>query len=440
MDLLNNRIHVNSIFVRGVAILAILVATLSVFLNLSQSIQWHQRPLSNEIYIWNYLWNEKVSNILKQAAPQTSRFLALSAEVLWKTGQASVKRVPIDYNALKATKKPVGLCLRIEQYAGPFERQDEATTLLIRLATSLIAEANTSGVKPAEFQIDFDCAESKLDGYRKWIEVLRPTIHPTPLTITALPCWMKHKTFIPLACATDGYVLQVHSLSQQNEPKSPFTLCDKTLTRQWVEQAARIGVPFRVALPTYGYLLTFDKNGRFIGRQAESPSRAWIPGATYRTVFADPCAMSRLVRTWKTDRPACMKGITWFRLPVEGDRMNWSWITLSAVMAGQVPDLTVAVKVEYPVPELAEIILINTGNTDLYPAVNVQIEWEQGKRIAADGLRGFVLTATKHANICLQPDKYHTLERITPGDSWKIGWIRFEQETKVNSIVTFLKT
>jgi hypothetical protein len=45
-------------------------------------------------------------------------------------------------------------------------------------------------IVPRELQIDFDCAESKLDGYQVWVEAIKYKISPVPVTITALPSWL----------------------------------------------------------------------------------------------------------------------------------------------------------------------------------------------------------------------------------------------------------
>jgi hypothetical protein len=41
-------------------------------------------------------------------------------------------------------------------------------------------------------------------------------------------------------------------------------------------------VPFRVALPTYGYVLAFDRNDKFIRLSAEGPAKEWPDGAQLR--------------------------------------------------------------------------------------------------------------------------------------------------------------
>ena len=74
------------------------------------------------------------------------------------------------------------------------------------------AASLAAGLQPAELQIDFDCAESALDEYRIWLEAMKEMIHPIPLTLTVLPCWLKHsRSFGRLVSVVDSYVLQVHS-------------------------------------------------------------------------------------------------------------------------------------------------------------------------------------------------------------------------------------
>ena len=191
-----------------------------------------------------------------------SNLVVLQAEIVWRNAKPEVIPVRLDYAALAATHRPVGIALRIGGYAGPFAAEGDLTQFLTGLATNFIAEARSNGISASEFQIDFDCAASKLDGYRVWVEALRKKISPTPLTITVLPSWLKEPAFKKLAGATDGYVLQVHSLERPKNIEAPFTLCDPADARRAVDLAGTMGVPFRVALPTYGYFMPGDKSGK----------------------------------------------------------------------------------------------------------------------------------------------------------------------------------
>ena len=70
--------------------------------------------------------------------------------------------------------------------------------------------------------------------------------------------------------------------------------------------------------------------------------------------------MAELVRDWTRGPAPGADGILWYRLPVAGDRLNWSWPTLRAVMAGRAPGRGRAA-VREPEPGLVEIDLVNDG-------------------------------------------------------------------------------
>ncbi len=429
----------NHFTLAGIILLVIIAAIIYLFNDFRPSAERLDTLLSHEIYVWQRHWDEMLSKSLEKATEQVSGFSVLAAEISWESGRPNVIRVPINYSILKATEKPIGLALRIGPYPGPFNEQDEITTFIARITGSLVEDTRKAGIELTELQIDFDCAESKLNGYRKWVEVLRKEIHPIALTITALPCWLKHKAFARLAKATDGYVLQVHSLERPASLETEIILCDCTTACLWVEQAGRIGIPFRVALPTYGYIIAFDQKGSFIGLSAEGPSQAWVKGTQLRVASAEPIEIAKLVQNWQQDRPYNMQGLIWYRLPVESDNINWKWATLSAILAGRIPDESLWVDIQYPNPKLAEIILVNDGETDQSAGVSIKIGCEQEKIIAADGLRGYIITRTNSSSICLQYDGEKIFSTIRSGERWKIGWIRFKHEMEVKTHVSVLQ-
>lgn len=422
------------------ALLVILAVVLYHFCGSHTAVERRSGRVPHEIYVWQRRWDAAVSKAVERAAAQTSSFSVLAAEVTWEEGRLDgVARAAIDYSSLKAAGKPVGLALRIGPYSGAFDKQSEATTVLTEIADLLVADAREAGVEPAELQIDFDCAESKLNGYRKWVEAIREKIQPVPLTITVLPCWLKRRAFASLARAADGFVLQVHSLERPKGVGAAITLCDSSSAFRWVEQAGRVGIPFRVALPTYGYIVAFDKDGRFIGLSAEGPSRAWDEGTILRVVHSEPVKMAKLVQGWQESRPCNMQGVIWYRLPVETDRLNWKWVTLSAIMAGRIPRKSLGVEVEYPEAELAEIVLVNDGEADQSAGVSIKIGCEQEKVVASDGLRGYIITRTNSSSICLQYDGEKISSTIRAGERWKIGWIRLKHEMEVETHVTAIE-
>ena len=128
----------------------------------------------------------------------------------------------------------------------------------------------------------------------------------------------------------------------------------------------RGGGPLRPSLPGGPSDLRLSRGvrrpGRLVGLSAEGPLLSWPAGLRLREARSDPAAAAGLVREWTRDRPAELAGILWYRLPVEGDRLNWTGPALRAVMAGRSPQSAVRVDVRAPEPGLVEIDLLNSGD------------------------------------------------------------------------------
>ena len=366
---------------------------------------------------------------VSQHAKDFHQIVLLSAEVRWRNKEPQVVRVPIDYHAIRKTAVPVGLALRIGTYAGPFAATDKIAVFLSDLAAALIAQAQTNLVEVSELQIDFDCAESKLDGYRLWLETIQHKVAPTPVAITALPSWLEARAFRDLALTAGSYILQVHSLARPASVDAPFTLCNPQTAQRAVTRAGPIGVPFRVALPTYGYVLAFDRNGKFIGLSAEGPAKEWPDRAQLREVNSNPVELAALVQAWSASRPTAMQGVIWYRLPVAQDILNWRWPTLATIMAGRVPRESLRASAHRVESGLAEISLENDGELDISSRLAVTARWSNARLVAGDGLRGFALVdnglTTATFQTLAQPCRLPASEKLT------VGWLRFDRDCEV---------
>ena len=385
-------------------------------------------PLPHAAYVWQRVWTDPVRQSIAAHSTNFASLIVLNAEASWNQGQPVLTRVPVDYATLRNAGRPVGLALRIGAFGGPFAADNEPARWLADLAASLLAEAASNQLAIAELQLDFDCADSKLDGYRVWVETIRQRTAPVPLTITALPSWLKQPAFRHLVAMTDGYVLQVHSVERPKGINAPFSLCDPAMARAAVERAGRIGVPFHVALPTYGYLMAFDRSDHFIGLSAEGPSMNWPDDVRLREVRTDPAAMAGLVAGWMKDRPASLHGVIWYRLPILKENLNWRWATLSEVLAGRVPLPDMRAEVRAARPALVEIDLFNAGQADQLSSVQVALRWRAARLVACDGLNGFA-SADTGTNVVRFTSKGPW--RLAPGDRRNIGWLRFDQEAEV---------
>jgi len=259
---------------------------------------------------------------------------------------------------------------------------------------------------------------------------LRAAVAPVPLVITALPSWLAHRAFRRLAHAADGFVLQVHSVAAPR-PGEPFLICDPVAARRAVERAARIKRPFRVALPTYGYLAGFDPSGRLLGLQAEGPGRDWPPGTLARRIESDPAAMSALVAAWRADRPAALRGVIWYRLPVDRDQHNWKWPTLLAILRGERPAPRLTARATPNGDGLWQVTLVNGGNADAHTHVEVALRFRAGALIAADALGGFDLIEQGAGRAVLRARERHVFERVGPGERRTLGWLRLRGVAKM---------
>ena len=290
--------------------------------------------MRHDIYVWQRAWTQPVRDAIAAHATNFSEVVPLRAEISWADSKPQMIRVAMDKSLLAETHTPIGLALRIGTYPGPFTTNDAAIQFICDAAAGIVADARTNGIALCELQVDFDCASSKLDGYRVWLRMIQRKVAPLPVTITALPSWLNKPSFARLAIIATNYVLQVHSAERPKSFEAAYSLCDPKAARSAVERAGKIGVPFRVALPTYGYDMAFDERGEFISLAAEGPRPNWPSNALIRTINSSTEQIGKLIRDWTSSRPAAMRGVIWYRLPIETDQHNWNWQTLKNVMSG----------------------------------------------------------------------------------------------------------
>lgn len=385
-------------------------------------VYWSLRPvraqglLRQDVYVWQRSWNDGVKASVQSHGHEFSSLVALGAQVWWKQGRPQVARVAIDWDSVRQSGARVGLAIRINEFRGPFDRDGDVTRLLVDLAAEMLAQGSAAGVPVEELQIDFDAAESKLDGYRVWVEAISQRVAPAKVVITALPSWLDASAFPALASAGGEYILQVHSV-QRPRAGEPMTLCDSIAARAAVERAGRIGVPFRVALPTYGHAAAFDRAGRLVGISAEGRRDAWDPAVIVQHLHAEPAQLAGLIREWSHDRPAAMRGVIWYRLPVADDVLNWRWPTLSAVMNGRTPASRLHVEQKQE-NDVVMLELVNSGEAD--EPLDMPID-ARGLFEAFDGFSGFSGSYSDNGVRFAGPGRD---QRIGAGDRMPVGWLR----------------
>lgn len=381
--------------------------------------------LRQEAYVWQRVWTPEVREAVSAHSTNFSRLLVLAAEVSWSDPQPRVSRVTLDYQCLRECQVPIGLCLRIGPYPGPFA---DVPNFLPDLAASIAREAASQGITPAELQIDFDCAESKLPFYRQWLEAIRRRIAPVPVTLTALPSWLDRPAFKSLATSFPNYTLQVHALRRPTGFDESYRLCDPVEARRAIAAAAKLGAPFRVALPTYAYVLAFDPQGNLIALRAEGPAREWSPQVQTRELWADPGEIATLVRGLRLQRPSELHALAWYRLPVKNDRFNWRFATLAATMQGR--SLRAQLRVESRRVEagLVDITLVNEGELDISSRLAIKVRWRGSRYISADSLGRFEMANVGQNEIHFV---LNDRSRLAAGERVPVGWLRFDDDREV---------
>jgi hypothetical protein len=368
------------------------------------------KPLEHEGYLWQDPNGPQSAAALARARGKLSAIAILAAEGSARDGKLvfrEIRNLP--------TGADISHVIRLGQSTNQLvwspENRETITRQLKRLAAT----------RPREIQIDFDCPVRRLAEYKELLDHLRASAGPVPLTFTGLPSWLDAPAFADLARAFPRFVLQVHSLDLPSSPGAPVILCDQEAARRAVAKASALGVEFRVALPTYGSEVLFDSDGKVLDVVSEDASG--LPPADLarrERVFADPEMMAALVREWNTRRPAGLTGICWYRLPVEGDRRNWTWSTLADAIEGKARVSTVEIQVVAGRDGVFHVTLVNSGDSHALSPGKIVLP---AGTLAADATRPYHRSGG-YAPVFLHDPADPIWPWLAPGEQRVVGWFR----------------
>jgi hypothetical protein len=365
---------------------------------------------------------------VQEAGKRMDGIVIIGAEIVWNGSTPETIRGNIDWTTLKNARKPIALALRVAPYPGPFSRDDHAAKFIAEVAKSLLTDAASHQLDVSEFQFDFDCAQKKLNGYSLWLQAVRAAVRPTRFVITTLPAWLSEAALVPLVRLADGYVLQVHSVPISTQDQRSFLL-DTNLARQWIKKAASFGIPFSVALPTYRCLAGYDKTGKLLGVAMDSVDLAWPPGTRTLEFSTDADDTAKLVSEWLSARPAELKELIWYRIPVDTDQRNWRWPTLAAIMAGRNPihKVQAVQRGDNPI----DLAIQNSGEADKQIGVKLTVTWTGASLVAFDALPGWTVATDKERAVFSRMSGFHL--ELSPGAERSVGWLRFDNAVPIRS-------
>lgn len=387
-----------------------------------------QGALREDVYVWQYQWNDAVRSAMVAVDDDTglTELLVVAAEIMPGGGSPKLRPVWPDYAQLARSKKAVGLVIRIGAHGGPFEEENPMSIAVRRAAEETLRQAREAGLNVAELQLDFDCPTRCLADYAQWVRQVKAVAEEISVTVTALPSWLDAVEFRKLIKAADGYVLQVHSVTPPKSPEEMEPLCDSAKVRRWVRAAARLGKPFRVALPTYAYGVGFDVAGNYRGVAAEVLPERLRDAQVWRLLTADAGEMAGLLCEWRRERPTLLTGVVWYRLPVEGDRFNWSRAAWRDVREGKIPVAELRGEFVATRPLLRDASLANAGELPMLLPEEIVWEWDGAVVVALDAVGGYRVVVREGNRARLRREG--GLEVLLPGEKWPVGWLRLAEE------------
>lgn len=376
--------------------------------------------LRTEVYVWQRPDRAEVAQAMAASADLFSAFHIRAAELKWTASGFEVERTLAELPNARC-----GLVVRIGASAAQLEWNGEQIAVVAEIFRKLAL------LKPLEIQCDYDCPQSRLKNYAKLLTALQSAAGEVAVVPTVLPSWLDEADFRTLIAAPvvgNGYVLQVHSLVLPKTPGEPPVIFDPQATRRYVEKAAALGKPFRIAMATYGCELRYGADGKMLAVISED-LETQTPGTTIRSfALADPVASAGLVRGWQAAPPHGLRGIIWYRLPIASDRRNWPFITLQKVARGEIS--VEPVKIEVTAGSNArDISLVNSGSFPLRLPNSFKIE---AAIKAADSAGPYRMEREPGASIYfLRNDVWPWLD---PGKKVVCGWVVTETETIVSEI------
>ena len=389
-------------------------------------------PLPQRAYVWQRAWTPAVAAAVQGTTQDVEAHVIFGGEVVWDDRKPRLIACDIDWETLRRLNRPACIAMRIAPFPGPFDDAAEQQALT-GYAKQLLDRCAKEGLACEEFQIDFDCAQKKLDGYAHWLRALHEAVRPCHFVITTLPAWLNEEAFPRLLREVDRYVLQVHSV-RPAKPADPVMICDPERARRAVEAAAKLNVPFEVALPTYSALVGLNSSGEVVGYSFEGPPPKWPADTQLVSFDSDAVGIAGLIREWSASRPAVMHGVVWYRLPISSDVRNWPLVTWRKVTAGEDP--TPEWHVQAPPGELVDLKLSNSGTLKTNGQILLKVTWEGSSLLDAEVLPGWHLKRGD-GELVIESTPSESVS-LSPGAERAIGWARFNQRTQVHVEVSSL--
>ena len=393
-------------------------------------------PLQQSVYVWQRVWTPQVREAVASLPPDITELLPLAAEVGFPPGEkkAQVTRVPWDFAVVKEVSAEITIVIRIGDSGAATKWEPWACEEIQALAETLVEETESQGVSVAGVQIDYDCPASRLADYRKLLTHLGEAklLQERRLSFTSLPSWLTYdfEGMKGLAEASDSFVLQVHALDLPKTANDPVIVMDPGLARVAVKRAGDLGAPFVVALPTYSSFVVFDEAAdKVVDVISEDLDFSKLLPEQHLILGEAPeKEIAQLMTEWSEgSRPRLCDGVVWYRLPVEGDVLNWPTATWDLVREGVVPERKLELEFRREPQGFDRVLLRNQGQIpeSQFPGtIAIRIE-SPATLVGADGGRWYATPGVQGAEVIFtRTSQKHDLVPLPVGGEFPVGWVR----------------
>lgn len=287
-------------------------------------------PGRSGFYVWQRQWSDKVeAAVCAEFEAGTHDLYVLGGELEYENGLARWCGANVPGHVWLHDRVTAVFRLPVQALDNPGES-----------AARVVSHAGTRGVH--RIQLDVDVPERMIGRYAELVEGIR---HRWPvgagklrLGATFLPCHLGLKEVRRVLAALDEPVIQLHGIDAPKNCAESWALMKRRTVFRALRAARAQDRRFKMALPSYAYVLTFNADGGFRRLYAEGlPDNFDLPSGTVREIAAPDLNLLHEIFTSSLRLP-----VIWFRLPVRGaDRWCLERETLSLLERGERPRATV---------------------------------------------------------------------------------------------------
>lgn len=287
-------------------------------------------PGTNSFYVWQRHWSDKVeAAVCSELQAGTHDIYVLGGELEYGNGGMKWRGIEVPEYIWRYPRVTAVFRIPVQSLGDP-----------LKAVAEVISHAGVLGV--CRVQIDADVPESMMLRYAQLLEEIR--LHwpedagSLQLGATFLPCHLNLKDIRRVLSAIDEPVIQLHGIDVPKKHADSWTLMDRNTVFRTLRTARALDGRFKMALPSYAYVLTFNADGSFRRLYAEGfPDDFDLPAGTVCELAAPDIDL--LCEIFKS--PLRLP-VIWFRLPVRGlDRWCLERETLSILERGERPVPTV---------------------------------------------------------------------------------------------------